>query len=119
VVNSVCKENGSWDLASQQPKNQEILERCLKPLRGPGTLSLRAAKSFCAILRYKPFRSQNRRLATAIILAFLARNNSWIRMTPAELLWLVRLPEGRPPQWEAAVDAVEGFMKRRLTSLRR
>jgi hypothetical protein len=119
IADSLALETGAWDKATHQPKNNEALNRALLPSKLAGNLARRSAGVFCAILKNKPFPKQNRRLAVAAIFALAAKNNIWLRLTPAELLWLIKLPEGKPAQWEAAQAAIEGLLASRLSPLRR
>ncbi len=104
-----------------------VLESCLAvPFQEFGgkspykTFTANAAILFYLMIKNHPFQNGNKRIAMMTLFVFLYDNGKWIKVDSKELYNFTVWVAGSPPTVkDAAVSAIETFLKKYITNLRK
>ncbi|MFA6525465.1 MAG: type II toxin-antitoxin system death-on-curing family toxin [Patescibacteria group bacterium] len=124
----LAKENMSFDepIPEFSTRFPNILESCLEtPFQTYNKKHLykglpeKAAVLFYLLIKNHPFKNGNKRIAMTTLMAFLFKNNKWIKVDNTELynfaMWVAQSPRGAK---EESITATSNFIKTYLEDLK-
>ena len=78
----------------------------------------KASIMFYLLIKNHPFQNGNKRIAIAVLLAFLGKNNKWLDTEPIALYnFTTWIAESLPEAKEGTVKAIEDFITKYMTNL--
>ncbi|MBU1074626.1 type II toxin-antitoxin system death-on-curing family toxin [Patescibacteria group bacterium] len=123
----LAKENMSFDepIPEFSTRFPNILESCLEtPFQNFSRRPLykglpeKAAVLFYLLIKNHPFKNGNKRIAMTTLMAFLFKNNKWIKVDNTELynfaMWVAQSPRGAK---EETITATANFIQKHVVNV--